>query len=128
MKMENTSMEFVTFDAQDVIATSGPGYDTALSFITTKNIAATYNAAHDGYDLAFSEEDELYMFYGVNSIQDTYNSEVDGNIITSMANAPEKWILETESQLQLYPKGLIYTEDQDFIFAWINANFGRPEQ
>ena len=47
MRIQNTEMEFISFDAQDVITTSGGDF-TGYYLLTQGFTALAYNAANDG--------------------------------------------------------------------------------
>ena len=51
MKMQNAEMEFVTFDAQDVIATSGD----PTNLVAPISLLREYNTQYDGFDFGASD-------------------------------------------------------------------------
>ena len=71
MRMQNTDMEFVTFDAQDVIATSTPTPDPK-NLVATFSLLRQYNKDNGGFDFGDqnggkitekTEYDDLYLSY-----------------------------------------------------------------
>ena len=106
MKMQNAEIELVTFDAQDVLMTSGtakwqndvPGVPNLVYF--SGSIVNSYNSKYSGFDFGGatgqSPNDTNYYVYS----SEYYPGKDSGDSWGALAGQDESWINEYEPSAQ----------------------------
>lgn len=120
MKMQKTEMEFVTFDTQDVIATSGGRDLSGYSLVSVGSLLADYNKSHDGYDFSLSTDVEQAT---ADYLLSAYSAYAHNASINSSYIMPTLAGTAAEKAKDRAPDGkYIEAKNVNDIFDWIRSN------
>ena len=122
MKMMNNDIEFIAFDAQDVIATSGP-YDNVTKVRFCGSVGKEYNEAHGGFDFGHTKG-EAYQTLTKYFAYDLENMPADetGKYWTADSSANN---LDASNSDQI---GYTLLETAADIVSWLKSNGYTPHQ
>ena len=124
MKMQNTEMEFVTFDIQDVIATSGGRDLSGYSLISVGSLLADYNNSHDGYDFSLSTNVATAATAATNPLLATaYSAYAHNAYINSSYIIPYVAGTDVSKAIDRAPDSkYIEAKNINVIIDWIRSN------